>query len=94
MNIEQFIAEKKGTIVDVRSVEEFNGGNAPGSINIPLQEIPQRVNEFQNFQEPIIVCCASGMRSGQAQQFLSSKGYECYNAGSWVNVRQYQSQAI
>jgi len=37
MNIEQIIKAKKGTIVDVRTVQEFNSGHAEGSINIPLQ---------------------------------------------------------
>ena len=47
MTIETIIKEKKGTIVDVRTTEEFKGGNVFGSINIPLQEIPQRLEELK-----------------------------------------------
>ncbi|MDP4284520.1 MAG: rhodanese-like domain-containing protein [Bacteroidota bacterium] len=74
------------TILDVRTPGEFIGGNVAGSINIPLQEIPQRLNEIKQMLQPIIICCASGNRSGQATQFLKSKGVECDNGGSWIEV--------
>ncbi len=91
MNIEKIIKEKQGTIIDVRSPGEFRGGNVEGSINIPLQEIPQRVEELKNMKVPLILCCASGGRSGQAHGYLSQQGIECYNGGSWMEVNQYQS---
>lgn len=94
MNIEKIIKEKKGTIVDVRSPEEFRGGNVLGSINIPLQEIPQRIEELKNMNTPLVLCCASGNRSGQAHQYLSQQGIECYNGGSWLDVNYYQSQTL
>ena len=40
--------EKQGTIVDVRTPNEFMGGNVAGSINIPLQEIEERIDELKN----------------------------------------------
>jgi rhodanese-related sulfurtransferase len=94
MNIEQIIKEKQGTIVDVRTPSEFMGGNVAGSINIPLQEIQQRMNELQDLKQPVVLCCASGGRSGQATQFLSQQGIECCNGGSWLDVNYYQSQKI
>jgi len=66
MKIAEIIKEKLGTIVDVRSPGEFMGGNVAGSINIPLQEITQRMDELKNLNQPLILCCASGNRSGQA----------------------------
>ncbi len=92
MNIEQFIKEKKGTILDVRTPEEFQGGHAVGSINIPLQEVTIRLDEIKSFETPIILCCASGGRSGVATQFLQQSGIESYNAGSWLDVNYIQSQ--
>ena len=74
MTLQNILKEKKGTIVDVRSPEEFMGGNVVGSINIPLQEIPQRLEELKTLNQPIILCCASGMRSGQAHGFLNQQG--------------------
>lgn len=76
----------KRTIIDVRSVGEFFGGNATGSINIPLQEIQQRLEEVRQLSQPLVLCCASGNRSGQATAFLRSNGIECENGGSWMEV--------
>jgi rhodanese-related sulfurtransferase len=42
------------------------GGNVVDSINIPLNEIPERVEELKKLNAPLILCCASGNRSGQA----------------------------
>lgn len=92
MKIAEIIKEKLGTIVDVRSSGEFMGGNVVGSINIPLQEITQRMDELKNLNQPLILCCASGNRSGQAHGYLSQQGFECFNGGSWLDVNFYQNQ--
>jgi len=89
--MEKIIAANLGTIVDVRTYEEFMGGNVAGSINIPLNEIPERIEELKALKTPLILCCASGGRSGQAHHFLSQYGIECYNGGSWLNVNYYKS---
>ena len=78
--------ESKLTIVDVRTIEEFRGGHVAGSINIPLQEVVARVEEIKALPQPIIFCCASGGRSGQATQYFKSLGLECENGGSWLDV--------
>ena len=86
MDIEKIIKENEGTIVDVRSYGEFMGGHVVDSINIALNEIPERIEEIKSLKTPLILCCASGNRSGQAQHFLSQHGIECYNGGSWLDV--------
>jgi phage shock protein E len=91
MNIEKLIKENKGTVVDVRSPGEFQGGNVSGSINIPLQEINNRIDELKSLAQPLILCCASGGRSGMATQVLSQSGIECGNAGSWLDVKYYKN---
>ena len=92
MNAEKIIKEKQGTIIDVRTAEEFRVGNVADSINIPLQEIQQRTDEVKNLKQPIVLCCASGNRSAKATQILSQLGIECCNGGSWLDVNYYQSQ--
>lgn len=92
MNLENILKEKNCTIVDVRSHEEFMGGHVAGSINIPLQTIPERVEELKKLSTPLVLCCASGNRSGQAQHFLSQYGIECFNGGSWLDVNYNQSK--
>lgn len=94
MNAEKIIKEKKGTIVDVRTPGEFMSGNVNGSINIPLQEISNRMDEIKKLKQPLILCCASGNRSEQATHYLKQHGIECYNGGSWLNVNYYQSQKV
>jgi phage shock protein E len=74
------------SIVDVRTRAEFSGGHVTGSINIPLQEIVEREEELNNLKQPIIFCCASGNRSGQATAYFKSKGFDCENGGSWMDV--------
>jgi phage shock protein E len=74
------------TVVDVRTRAEFSGGNVAGSINIPLNEIQERFEEIKSLHQPIVLCCASGGRSGQATHFLKSMGIDCENGGSWLDV--------
>jgi len=83
----------KTTIIDVRTPAEFRGGNVTGSINIPLQEIQERINEIKSLPQPIILCCASGGRSGQATAYLKSLGINCENGGGWMDVNyNYQNE--
>lgn len=93
MNTEKIISEKKGTIVDVRTSAEFRRGNVAGSINIPLQEIPQRINELKNLKQPLVLCCASGNRSGQAHTYLGQQGIETWDGGSWLTVNDLQNRS-
>ncbi|MBK5284737.1 MAG: rhodanese-like domain-containing protein [Bacteroidia bacterium] len=93
MNIETIVKEKQGTIVDVRTRGEFMGGHVAGSINIPLSEVPQRMDELKNLKQPLVLCCASGNRSRQAHRYLSREGIECCDGGSWLVVNGFQSEA-
>lgn len=86
IDLETLIKNEDATIVDVRTVPEFMGGAVVGSINIPLGEITERLEDIKSLKQPLILCCASGNRSGQAQRFLSQLGIECYNGGSWMDV--------
>lgn len=94
MNIEKIIKENLGTIVDVRTRQEFMGGNVSGSVNVPLQEIPNRMEELKSLKQPLVLCCLSGGRSGQAQGYLSQQGFDCHNGGSWFNVNALQAQRV
>lgn len=77
---------KTGTIIDVRTRAEFSGGNVAGSVNIPLQEITMHIEEIRAMEQPIVFCCASGGRSGQATHYFQSIGVDCENGGSWMDV--------
>jgi rhodanese-related sulfurtransferase len=81
----------KGTVVDVRTRAEYSGGHVNGSVNIPLQEITNHIEEIKVMEQPIIFCCASGGRSGQATQYFKSLGVNCENGGSWLDVNYQMS---
>lgn len=80
-------ALKNGAIIiDVRSKGEFSSGHIDGSQNIPLDKINGQIERIKKLNLPIVVCCASGMRSGSAKSILKSKGIECYNGGGWQSL--------
>lgn len=79
---------EEGIIIDVRSAEEFITGNIEKSINIPLSELPSKLNQLKDKNQPIITCCASGIRSASAKMILLSKGYtNVVNGGGWSNLK-------
>tara|TARA_B100001057_G_C22126519_1_gene672865 strand:+ start:53 stop:331 length:279 start_codon:yes stop_codon:yes gene_type:complete len=86
MNLQELINSDKVTIVDVRTDHEFAGGRVENSINIPLNEIPNNIDKLKGMQ-PIVMCCAAGIRSGNAVDYLKQIGLEeVYNGGSWQQV--------
>jgi len=58
-------------LVDVRERWEYEEGHVPGARNVPLGELPGRVDELE---EPVVLVCASGNRSGQAAHYLTEHG--------------------
>lgn len=65
-------------IIDVREVDEVQGGHIPGMMNMPLGLLEFRMHEL-NKNEPYIIVCRSGARSGRATQFLESQGFDVTN---------------
>ena len=61
-------------LVDVREPHEFDICRIPGSVLIPLGEVPTRMNELDSAEE-IVVHCRSGMRSAKAVDFLRQAGF-------------------
>lgn len=64
---------KGATLVDVREPWEYSQGHLPGTKNVPLSQLYQRVNEVP---DNVVLVCASGNRSGQAAHYLSEHGYQ------------------
>lgn len=78
---------KEGAImIDVRTRSEYAGGHNPQSRNIPLDELNKESQKLDK-SKPIILCCASGTRSGMAVGILKKNGFkEVINAGPWTNT--------
>lgn len=89
----QLLAEG-AVVVDVRTPEEFAGGHLPQAINIPLDQIEARLPErIAGKFSPILLHCASGMRSGTACDKLKAMGYtNAHNLGSYARAVEIVEQ--
>ncbi|KGX83673.1 rhodanese-like domain-containing protein [Pontibacillus marinus] len=65
-------------IIDVREDEEVANGMIPTAKHIPLQQIPEAINDLDQDQEYIMVC-RSGGRSMNAASFMNQHGYNTIN---------------
>ena len=81
-------------LVDVRTRGEFQSQSIPGSTNVPLHELDQAVKTGQlNPEQPILVFCQSGMRSGRAEKTLKSMGFaHVRNIGSFHRAEDVYRQ--
>ena len=70
-------------IIDVRTPGEYSQGKPANSQNVPLDKIDGKIDEIKKLNKPIVLCCASGMRSAKATSILKNKGIEAYNGGAW-----------
>ena len=80
------LLQSGAVIIDVRSKGEYQGGHIKGSLNIPLDTLSNNIAKLKK-EKPVITCCASGMRSASAKSILKSKGFEAYNGGGWMTLR-------
>lgn len=75
-------------LLDTRTPFEVMQGKIDGFVNIPLDELRERIDEIPK-DKPVYVHCHSGLRSYLACRILIGNGYDCYNlAGGW---RLYES---
>lgn len=65
-------------LLDTRTPFEYVRGHLEGFINIPIDELRQRLGELSP-HKTIYVMCQSGMRSYLACRILSQNGFHCYN---------------
>ena len=84
-SLKELVKDPTTTVVDVRSPWEFERGHYTGALNIPLEEIPQRIAEFEAFEGPIVLYCKSGNRSGMALNFLKQQGFDNLTNGGGIN---------
>jgi phage shock protein E len=81
-NVIKSIQEKKGTLLDVRSVMEFEENHIPGAVNVPLDTIEANIQRIAEMPKPIVVYCLSGGRSGMATGIIQQNGIaDTFNGG-------------
>lgn len=66
------------TLLDTRTKEEFEAGHIPDFVNIPVDELRERLSEIEK-DKPIYIICQSGLRSYIASRILEGYGFEAYN---------------
>lgn len=78
-------------LVDVRTPAEFAAGSVPGAVNIPLDQVQQKIATFKN-KKSVVVFCRSGSRSGQAKSILEQNGISnVQNGGTWKAVAELKN---
>ncbi len=72
-------------VIDVRTPQEYASGHLPNAVNIPVDELQARIGQFvPKKEQPLLLHCASGMRSGQGKAILEKLGYtQVFNVGSY-----------
>ena len=82
----QIIDNEQVVILDVRTEEEFITGHITNAVNIPVDELEDRISELENKEGVILVYCKSGRRSVIACEILEANGYtNVYNIGGVVD---------
>ncbi len=81
---------ENATIIDVRTPEEFAKAHIAGAINVPVDQVENRIAEVaKSKNEPLILHCQSGRRSASAKKILERMGYaNVQDLGSFENARQ------
>lgn len=82
----RYALQNGAKVIDVRTSGEFKGGHYDGAINIPLDKVSGSISKIKAYNAPIVVYCASGMRSAAAARILKANGVEAYNGKTMYNV--------
>jgi rhodanese-related sulfurtransferase len=86
----QLINHKNALVLDVRENDEYKAGHVLHSMLIPLGKLKQRLGELEKYRDqPIVVICRSGNRSGLACAVLGKQGFtQAYNLAGGVMAWQ------
>lgn len=81
-------------IIDIRDAVSFECGHIPGSINIPQNEVVERVKKF-NEKKELYICCKSGILSEEVAEELNNAGFKAYNLKggylAWLKAHIYDA---
>ena len=79
------------TLLDTRTVGEFDGGHIDGFLNIPVDELRERLGELAP-AKPVYVNCQSGLRSYLACRILTQRGFTCAHLSGGYGFYQAVTQ--
>ena len=82
------LVQEGAVILDVRSRGEFDSGHIIGAVNIPVDQLLNNMYKLKDKHQPIITCCASGIRSASAKNLLITSGFtKVFNGGDWSSLQ-------
>jgi phage shock protein E len=77
------MVEEGALLLDVRTVGEFSQGHIDGAVNIPVQELRDRIDAVGDSEQTVVVYCRSGSRSAIARDMLREAGFrDVYDLGT------------
>lgn len=88
--VKEFESCPGAVLLDVRNPGEFADGHIPGSVNLPLMQLPRADEVIDSLDTPIYVYCLSGGRSNRAVAFLQEQGYT--NVQNIGGIKNYTGQ--
>jgi rhodanese-related sulfurtransferase len=71
----KWVAQEGALLLDVRSEREFATGHLPGAVNVPVTQLAAQLATLSDKRRPVVVYCASGMRSTRAASLLREAGF-------------------
>lgn len=80
-------------VLDVRERSEWNTGHAPQAVHVPLGEIEKAPRRLKQ-DTPVVVMCASGMRSRSAAKHLRKLGFEATSLSGGIGAWQAAGGAV
>ncbi|PFG45082.1 rhodanese-related sulfurtransferase [Georgenia soli] len=81
------------SLVDVREKAEWRSGHAPQAVHIPLADLDKAPRRLVKDQ-PVVVMCASGMRSRTGAKHLRSLGYDATSVSGGIGAWQRAGGAV
>jgi rhodanese-related sulfurtransferase len=89
----QLINHKNAIVLDVRESSEYDAGHVLNAKLVPLGKLKERIGELEKYKDqPIVVVCRSGNRSGTACFILGKQGFsQAYNLAGGVQAWQKSS---
>jgi rhodanese-related sulfurtransferase len=88
-NVDVEIIGAEAKVLDVREDYEWEAGHIEGALHIPMNDLPERVEELDP-DEDVYVICRSGGRSFRVAQWLVGNGYSAMNVsggmGAWLEA--------
>jgi NADPH-dependent 2,4-dienoyl-CoA reductase/sulfur reductase-like enzyme/rhodanese-related sulfurtransferase len=87
-DLEDLAGRRDVTLLDTRTEGEYRKGHMEGTVNIPLDELRERMGELDPTKE-LYVNCQSGLRSYLACRILTQNGFTCYNFSGGYHFYEY-----